>query len=306
MSSLKDLKNNRKALFEKIAKQSVDFNTKTKKTYESKNEGFWQPNVDKVGNSTSIIRFLPVQDETEDNIVRLWRYAFQGPTKKWYIENSPHTLGNPDPTLEMNSELWNAGSDELDKLKKCPLRKQARDQGRKLEYIANILIVNDELEPTNNDKVFHFRFGKKIKDKLDAAMFPSEQDIKFMGAKKINPFDLWEGAPLILTIKKVSGFRNYDDSKMGVVSPVAQSDAEIDVVWKQTRSVMKYIQPDQFKTYEELKARLAIVFPEDEEHVTPQPSKEPKEAKARPAKAVPMADDDDSAEYDLQKLLNED
>lgn len=310
MSSLKDIKSNRKASFEKLSKQVEDFTAKkkTNKTYEDRNEGFWQPTVDKVGNGKALIRFLPVQNKEEDNIVRLWRHAFQGPTGLWYIENSLSTLGREelkDPVGEYNNKLWNQGSDD----EGCPYRKQARNQARKLEYTANIYVVKDYGNPENDGKVFHYRFGKKIFDKIQSSMFPTDEDIELNGAVRVDPFDMWDGANFLLDIKKVSGYRNYDDSKFVKPSPLAPTDAAIEVIWKQTRPVAGYVTPDKFKSYEELKAKLDRVLGESTTENTQKslPSASAPKQKEKPARRIEETLDDDvlnSEGFDSKSLAD--
>lgn len=264
--SLKDLKSNRKASFEKLVKDIEGFSSNKKKTYDDRNDGFWYPRADKAGNGKALIRFLPTQEDGGSNMVRTWSYAFQGP-KGWYIENSLASLGDDsirDPAAEVNHVLWNLGSDA----KGCPYRKLARDQGRKLEYVSNILVEKDYANPENNGKVFYFRYGKKIFDKINSAMFPSDEEVE-LGAEKIDPFDLWDGAPFFLSFKKEDGFRNYNDSKFMKSGPVANKDEKIEEIYKQTKSVDIFLDPSNFKEYGVLKERLLKIlgissFDEDE------------------------------------------
>ena len=150
-----------------------------KKSY--KDERLWKPEVDKSGNGYAVIRFLPAVEGEDMPWAKVWNHAFQGPTGQWYIENSLTTLGQKDPVSEMNSAYWNTGI-ESDK-------EIARKQKRKLQYFSNIYVVSDSKHPENEGKVFLFRYGKKIFDKIMAAMQPEFED-----EKAINPFDFWEGA----------------------------------------------------------------------------------------------------------------
>ena len=95
-------------------------------------------------------------------LIKVWNHAFQGPTGQWYIENSLTTVGQNDPVSEYNSKLWNSGV-ESDK-------EIARKQKRKLQYYSNVYIVEDPANPQNEGKVFLYRYGKKIFDKIMEAM----------------------------------------------------------------------------------------------------------------------------------------
>ena len=216
-----------------------------KKSYVD--ERLWKPELDKSGTGQAIIRFLPAKDGEELPWIKLWKHAFQGPTGKWFIENSLTTLNQKDPVSEHNSQLWNTGL-ESDK-------EIARKQKRKLEYYSNIFVVSDPKHPENNGKVFLFRYGKKIFDKIMAAMQPEFED-----EKAINPFDFWEGANFKLKIRKVAGYWNYDSSDFDSQKALFDNDAQIEEVWKQQYPLAEFTAASNFKSYEELKTRLDAVL----------------------------------------------
>lgn len=207
------------------------------------NEGFWQPTVDKANNGSAVIRFLPAPKGEELPWVRVWSHAFKGPTGKWYIQNSLTTIGQNDPVGECNQKLWNSGL-ESDK-------QIARNQKRKLTYYANILVVADPGNPANEGKVFLYKFGTKIFDKIKDAMNPEFDD-----EVAINPFDFWEGANFKLKIREVEGYRNYDKSEFAKTSAIAEDDDEIEAIWNQAKSLQAFVAPDKFKSYEELSKLL--------------------------------------------------
>ena len=216
-----------------------------KKSY--KDERLWKPEVDKSGNGYAVIRFLPAVEGEDMPWAKVWNHAFQGPTGQWYIENSLTTLGKNDPVSEMNSAYWNTGI-ESDK-------EIARKQKRKLQYFSNIYVVSDSKHPENEGKVFLFRYGKKIFDKLMAAMQPEFED-----EKAINPFDFWEGANFKLKIRKVAGYWNYDSSDFDNASAIFDNDAQIEEVWKTQYPLGEFSAASNFKSYEELKTRLDAVL----------------------------------------------
>jgi hypothetical protein len=214
---------------------------------------FWQPEVDKAGNGYAVIRFLPAPAVDGDDAlpwVRIFNHGFKGPSGKWYIENSLTTIGQKDPVSEYNSQLWNATSDE-----NSPQRKQAREQKRRLTYIANILVVTDPKNPANEGQVKLFKFGKKIFDKITLAMNPQYQD-----EKPMNPFDLWNGANFKIKIRQVEGYRNYDLSSFDNPSPLSDDDAMLEKIWKSEYSLKEFTDPKNFKSYDELKRKLNDVL----------------------------------------------
>jgi|TARA_B100000287_G_C20582332_1_gene760862 hypothetical protein len=219
---------------------------KMNKTSGSGDDRLWKPEVDKAGNGYAVIRFLPAPDGEDLPWAKLYTHAFQG-TGGWYIENSLTTLGQKDPVSEHNSQLWNSGI-ESDK-------EIARKQKRKLSYYANIYVVKDSANPHNEGQVFLYKFGKKIFDKITAAMQPEFED-----EDPINPFDFWAGANFKLKIKKVAGYWNYDSSEFDRQSALLDDDDAMEAIWKKEYSLAELVAPDQFKSYDELKKRLDYVL----------------------------------------------
>jgi hypothetical protein len=271
-------------------------------------ERFWKPEVDAAGNGYAVIRFLPAPEGETVPWAKLYSHAFQG-TGGWYIENSLTTLNEKDPVGEVNRRLWNSGSDED--------KETARKQKRKLQYYSNILVVKDPKNPENEGRVFLYKYGKKIHDKIITAMQPEFQD-----ETPVNVFDLWEGANFKLKIKKVAGYWNYDSSEFDSVSAVSADDDELESIWKKEYSLESFTSKDQFKTYEELEARLNLVlgitsrparpsYGEDEEDFEPVAEEPVSSFRSRvtaapsPVKEEAVVDDDDALSY-FARLAEED
>jgi len=213
---------------------------------------FWSPTVDKAGNGYAVIRFLPAPPNEDVPFVRIFDHGFQGPGG-WYIENSLTTIGKQDPVSEYNSKLWNSTTDD-----KSPEREQARKQKRRLHFVSNIYVVQDQANPANEGKVFLYKYGKKIFDKLKEAMEPQFED-----ESPMNPFDLWAGAPFKLKIRQVEGYRNYDKSEFDKPGPLSKDDDMLEKIWKSEHSLQDFLKPENFKSYEELKAKLVKVLSGD-------------------------------------------
>ncbi len=260
---------------------------------ESKSDDrYWSPTVDKAGNGYAVIRFLPAPPNEDVPFIRMFDHGFQGPGG-WYIEMSRTTLGNgeSDPVSEFNSTLWNSGIESNKEI--------ARKQKRRLHFISNIMVVEDSANPANNGKVFLFKYGKKIFDKLNEAMNP-----QFADEEAMNPFDLWAGANFKLKIRNVEGYRNYDKSEFAKPGPLLDDDAELEKIWLSEHSLAEIIAPKNFKSYDELKKRLSKVLgegnsaaaarAEDDElpWVAPSKAAEP-EFSAAPARTAPAVDDED-------------
>ena len=207
---------------------------------------FWYPAVDKAGNGYAVIRFLPAPGDEDTPFVRIFSHAFKGPTGSWMIENCPTTKGHKCPVCEENTKLWNSGI-ESDK-------KTVRERKRALNFISNIYVITDQANPENEGKVFLFKYGKKVFDKLNEAMNP-----QFADEAPMNPFDLWDGANFKLKIRNVEGYRNYDKSEFAATGPLDE-DSEMEKIWKKCNSLQEFIDPSQFKDYDKLSDRLAIVL----------------------------------------------
>ena len=242
--SFADLKKQSKlgSLTAKLVKEVEKMNN----TSGNNDDRLWKLDVDKSGNGYAVIRFLPAPDGEDLPFVKLYSHAFQGPGG-WYIENSLTTLSQKDPVSEYNTTLWNNGTDAG--------KETARKQKRKLTYVSNIYVVKDPANPENEGRVFLYKYGKKIFDKLTAAMQPEFED-----EEAIDPFDFWQGANFKLKAKNVAGYRNYDSSEFAAQSPLLDDDDAMESLWKKQESLQEFFAPDQFKSYEDLKKRLGYVL----------------------------------------------
>lgn len=245
-SNFADLKKNRKSTFDKL---SGELDKLTKGNQRTQDETFWKPTRDKAGNGYAVIRFLPAPPGESAPYVRYWDHGFQGPTGKWYIENSLTSIGQEDPVAQYNGRLWAASSDD-----ESPERKQARKQKRRQHFVSNILVIKDAANPENEGKVFKYKYGKKIFNKLNEKMNPEFED-----ESPMNPFDPWEGANFKLKIRMVEGYPNYDKSEFDDASEMG-SDDFIEETWKQAHSLQAILAPENYKTYEQLKSKLDMVL----------------------------------------------
>lgn len=243
-----------------------------KKNFGKDDDRYWKLTVDKAGTGHAVIRFLPAPDGEDLPFVRIWDHGFQGPGG-WYIEKSLTTLDQKDPVSEYNSKLWNAGDQD-----------GARKQKRRLSYYSNILVVDDPANPENNGKVFIFKYGKKIFDKIQNAISP-----EFSTDEAFDPFNLWTGANFKLRAKQVAGYRNYDSSEFAAPSELGADDAEREATWNREYSLQSLIAPNEFKTYEELSARLNQVLGLD--LAAAAPTAAPAAAPAAEAPSFPTAEE---------------
>jgi hypothetical protein len=271
-TSFAALKKQRTSSFDKLNQQLQ----KLDNSGPSNNDDYWKLEVDKAGNGYAVIRFLPAPQGEDLPFVRVFDHGFQGPGG-WYIENSLTTIGLDDPVSEYNSQLWNNGTDAG--------KEEARKQKRRLSYHANIYVVKDPANPQNEGKVFKYKFGKKIFDKLNQAMNPEFED-----ETPINPFDFWEGANFKLKARNGDGgYRTYEPSSFDAPSVLLDDDAELERIWSSQHSLQEIVDPKNFKSYDELKAKLYKVLGLDGSRHAP----------------TTKAEDDDAPEMDFTPKFKE-
>ena len=283
--------------FDKITKALETNLNPEDKSNKSKyqDDRFWKPELDKTGNGYAVIRFLPAAEKEEMPWQRVWSHAFQD-KGGWYIENSLTTLNSKDPVSEDNTRLWNTGVDSDKDI--------ARKRKRKLSYYSNIYMVSDPKHPENEGKVFLFRYGKKIFDKISEAMQPQFED-----EKAINPFDFWKGANLKLKIRKVDGYWNYDKSEFEGVKPLAKDDENIKAIWSKQYPLKSFVAPSNFKTYDELKEKLNRVIMGTRNTRTVETVDLPQQTNGKVKKvdvshSKPASEEDDTLSY-FSKLADE-
>ena len=257
---------------------------------------FWKPDLDKSGNGYAVIRFLPQPSGEDLPWCKIWSHAFNGPGG-WYIENSLTTLQKKDPVSEYNTELWNSGVEAN--------KDVARKQKRILKYYSNVLVVSDPKHPENEGKVFLYRFGKKIFDKISEVMNPQFDD-----ESPMNPFDFWEGANFKLKVRKVDGFWNYDKSEFEAASALHEGeDTQLEKVYGKLYSLTQFLTEDNFKSYDELKEKFNRVVTGSSvtgtvEKFTAQ--KKPVETAPVVEDTTPTKSDDDETLSYFAKLADED
>lgn len=243
MSSISRLK--RSGSLDKLTK-AIEASNQATEAGSKDDTRFWQPQVDKAGNGMAVIRFLPAPAVDGDDAlpwVRVFSHGFQGPGG-WFIDNCLTTVNEKCPVCEHNSTLWNSGIEAN--------KDVVRKQKRKLNYIANILVISDPSDPSAEGQVRLFKFGKKIFDKLSEAMNP-----EFADETAVNPFDLWEGANFKLKIRNVEGYRNYDKSEFAAPSALFDGDDDkLEKLWQSEYSLKEFTDKKNFKSYEQLKARM--------------------------------------------------
>lgn len=283
-----DLKKSRKSNFDELTKKVEQLISPTRESFSD--DRFWLPTIDKAGNGYNVIRFLPAKAGESYPWISYFDHGFQGPTGLWYIEKSLTTIGGQDPLGDYNSKLWNSGVEAN--------KEQARKQKRRLHYVSNIYVVSDSAHPENEGKIFLFQYGKKLFQKINEAMNPQYED-----ETPINPFDFWEGANFKLKIRNYEGYRNYDKSEFDTTGPLFDDDKKLEKIYNDLYSLSDFLDPKNFKTYEELEKKLnKVLFLEDNEPRQKAEVPTPQESR-RSINDKIQDDDDDSIDTDFFKRL---
>lgn len=282
-----------------------------KQTRSNEDDRLWKPTYDKSGRAEATIRFLPAPAGEDTPFVRLWDHAFQGPGG-WLFENSLTTLGQDCPISEYNKAMWATGS-------KANQEFVSRNSKRRLNYYANIYVVSDANAPENEGKVFLYRFGAKIMEHIQKANKPAFSDVT-----PINAFNPWDtgnkpGANFHLRAElKAVGNRklpNYDASSWSQPCAAFDDDSELEAIWKQAYSLQEFVDPKNFKSAAEIKARLDKVMtkkdatPTMEEQM--QSTAEPEVGRTAPEPRQPKAertpwDDEDADLAEFAGLVDDD
>ena len=292
--SISELK--KKSNINELAQKLASLDDKNK-DFQDDPELFWKPTRDKNDNGQAVIRFLPAAEGEDIPFVKLYEHGWKNKDRtstgfgRWYINKSLNTIGKPDPVAEFNKKLWDTGLEE----KRNWL---SINSARRTRFVSNILVVEDPANPDNEGKVFLFKYGKKIYEKINEALNPT-----YEGETPVNIFDPWKGADFKIRVKKVKGWVNYDDSVFKDPSKISKSDDKIEEIWKQCRPLQEFLDPKTFKTYDELKTQLYWVLGETAGNDEPaeqsyEPAEadtvEPKPTKTTDSPNLTSADSEDS------------
>ena len=295
--SLAEYKKNAKTEFDDLREQAEKLSTKG----FAKDERYWTLTKDAHGNGSAVIRFLPKIPGEKSDYIRLFSYGFQGDNGLWYIEDSLQTIEKDDPVAKFRNKLFHSAL-EQDKNLASKLK-------RRLQFVSNILVVRDKAHPENEGKVFLYKFGIKLWERLDGLTKPEFED-----KKPINPFNLYTGVNLRLRVKKnAGGFFTYDDSEFDAPSPVGRNDEEIERIWRSCHSLQGLLDESNFKSYGELESRMNEVLNLDTDpflKATPAPRQREIPAHSHAAEEAPpwptMTDDDDDLEKFRMALSKDD
>lgn len=247
-----------------MAKRKINWGDVTTKIKESEkkvsytnNDGYsenlFTPKLTDDGTYEGLVRFLPRPENDGDGVpfVKLMNHGFKD-VGGWFIDNCPTTIGQKCPVCESNSNDWKSGNQQ-----------QASARGRRTSFFSNIIILKDPQTPENEGKVFIFRYGKKIHEKIMERITPKEGSID----EPVQVYDYEEGQNFKLKIKKIKTtingqertYNNYDQSSFSDVCTAIcdGDDKKIDKVDKQLFPLGEIIEEGKFKSYDVLSKKFA-------------------------------------------------
>lgn len=235
-----------------------------------KDSRFWKWSWNKKGVSENVIRLLPTpyvdmqaveQGNIDESMLTpmacIVRHQFRGPGG-FYSENSPSTFGEDCPVRDHDRPLWDLQKKTEDK----ELKEKLKERIGKDRFICNILVINDANAPENNGKVFLFEVPYTLKKFIDTATSP-----KFSSDVAFDPFDLWEGANILLNLvgeeRSFNGWTGlvpkFEGVKWDKNAPLGD-DAYMEEIWQQEHSIADFYARKHFQSYEELEKILRKVL----------------------------------------------
>lgn len=218
---------------------------KSQKT-SSKDDRFWKVTADKEGNALVLFRFVP--DKNGEIFAKYYEHYFpyMTPTgKKYWHKKCINTFGYEEgcPICAKNMEYWNSPYEEDKKI--------ASQRKRKMLFISNIMIIQDKTNPENEGKVFLYKYGKHVYDKIKARLMPTEQDLADPDFKAFNPFHPIDGATFKLKVYKEGEYPNYTGSSFSIPKPLFDGDVKkIEEIIEKTYILEEFVKPDTFPTNE--------------------------------------------------------
>lgn len=223
------------------------------KTEYAKDERKWSLTLvagkDGVKRGSAKIRFLTnFNQELERPYVERTSYFIKGFAKKPYVENSRRSISfdEKDPVYELSGKLYKTDEE--------PWKEYTKSMRPKYEKITSIEVIDDPANPENNGKLMYYDAPQTVFKKITKALSPDDTF-----TDKLNPFHPLEGADFIVSASITSkddggnGIPDYAASKF--LAPSAMCGGDRDKIMETLKSqidLMEFIEPSQFKSYDEL------------------------------------------------------
>jgi hypothetical protein len=160
----------------------------------------YKPTADdgKDGTYKALIRFVPNPENPRNSLIQKYVHWLTNSSGDGKLVDSPSSIGEKCPIADV---FW-----KLRKSDSAVDRKASEKLKRRQQYYSLIKIIKDPQNPELEGKYMVFKFGYKIKEKIDAELKPDF-------GEPTQVFDLFEGKNFELIITRQGEYNNYDKSK---------------------------------------------------------------------------------------------
>jgi hypothetical protein len=171
-----------------------------KQTTSSTEDVIYKPSADdgKDGTYKALIRFVPNPENPRKSLVRKYVHWLTDAAGNGRLVDSPSSVGEKCPIQDAFFRLRKSDS-AID-------RKMSDKLKRREQYYALIKVIKDPQNPALEGQYRIFKFGYKIKEKIDEELSPAF-------GEPTQVFDLFEGKNFELIISRQGEYNNYDKSK---------------------------------------------------------------------------------------------
>ena len=160
----------------------------------------YKPTADdgKDGTYKALVRFVPNPENPRKSLIQKYVHWLTNSNGDGKLVDSPQTVGEHCPIADV---FW-----KLRKSDSAVDRKSSEKLKRRQQYYSLIKIVKDPQNPELEGTYKVFKFGYKIKEKIDS-------ELKTDFGEPTQVFDLFEGKNFELVITRQGEYNNYDKSK---------------------------------------------------------------------------------------------
>ena len=186
----------------------------------------YKPTADdgKDGTYKALIRFVPNPENPRNSLVQKYVHWLTDSNGDSKLVDSPSSIGEKCPIADVFWKLRNSDS-AVD-------RKSSEKLKRRQQYYSLIKIIKDPQNPDFEGKYMIYKFGYKIKEKIDAELKPDF-------GEPTQVFDLFEGKNFELIITRQGDYNNYDKSKFSASRSAIAIDGEPAERTKESMSQIK-------------------------------------------------------------------
>jgi len=262
---------NRTDILKQIAENKKKIKDSVKKGFEdNRDKTFWLPPWDQnTQTGSAVIAFLPFSnmflDEADKNF-EIAPYVFvpehsnmtgtRG--KKYWGILCRSIFGRGEcPICNKFWEYWNSSEEDKNFAKGMGI-------SRKRSFVGNIIVIDNKNNPSENGTVFKWKFGIRIKERIDAKISPRDpnEPSQFV----YNPSRI---VPFKVNIIESGGFRDYGQSEWLTdgksiadwIMPEATKAEKTDFIDNlPLYSVQDIIKKEYYKSYEEVEIILNDVL----------------------------------------------